>query len=232
MEKKQNSYLQFSLSETQRHKALWILSFWHIVIIAASNYLVQIPFEFFGLKTTWGAFSFPFIFLTTDLTVRIFGASLARSIILWAMLPAFAISYAISILFYEGQFTSFAELSALNTMVARICFASFLAYVVGQLLDVHVFNRLRQRKQWWVAPFASTMLGNIVDTLIFFSVAFYKSSDEYMATHWLDFAWVDYGWKLAISTLLFLPAYGLLLNYLTHKLTNIRPNHHPIASTL
>lgn len=217
----QNNSLQLQLTAPQYRKALWLLSFWHIVIIAASNYLVQIPFEIFGLNTTWGAFSFPFIFLTTDLTVRIFGAKLARTIIFLAMLPAFAVSYAVSILFYEGQFTSFSDLSALNTMVARICFASFLGYTVGQLLDITVFNRLRQLKSWWIAPFVSTIIGNAIDTAIFFSVAFYQSSDEFMAANWVEFAYVDYAWKLVICTLFFLPAYGLLLNYLTKRLTTV-----------
>ena len=69
------------LTMLQYRKALWRLSLFHVVIIAASNYLVQLPMTLFGLHTTWGAFTFPFIFLATDLTVRIFGAHLARRII-------------------------------------------------------------------------------------------------------------------------------------------------------
>jgi len=68
-------------TQTQRVKALFWLSLFHLLVITSSNYLVQLPISIFGFHTTWGAFSFPFIFLATDLTVRIFGAPLARRII-------------------------------------------------------------------------------------------------------------------------------------------------------
>lgn len=209
----------FNFSELTQKKALFWLSFWHIFIIASSNYLVQIPFTIFGFHTTWGAFSFPFIFLTTDLTVRIFGAPLARKIIFWAMFPAFLVSYLISVLFQNGALNDLMVLKQISIMVLRISFASFLAYVIGQLLDILVFNRLRQLKAWWIAPSASTVLGNLVDTIIFFSVAFYQSADEYMAAHWVEIAMVDYAWKIIICGLFFLPAYGLLLTYLSRRLT-------------
>ena len=87
-------------NSTQRTKALFWLSLFHLLVITSSNYLVQLPVSVFGFHTTWGAFSFPFIFLATDLTVRIFGAPLARRIIFAVMLPALIISYAISAQFY------------------------------------------------------------------------------------------------------------------------------------
>ncbi|GAM65948.1 putative preQ0 transporter [Vibrio ishigakensis] len=70
-------------TSAQLRKALFILASFHLLVIASSNYLVQLPFTVFGFHTTWGAFTFPFIFLATDLTVRIFGAKLARRIIFW-----------------------------------------------------------------------------------------------------------------------------------------------------
>lgn len=132
----------------QMRKALSYLVLFHLVVIASSNYLVQVPFTIFGFHTTWGAFTFPFVFLATDLTVRIFGAQLARKIIFLVMLPALAVSYLLSVLFYEAQFQGAAALSEINWFVARIAIASFMAYLLGQILDVHVFNRLRQMKQW------------------------------------------------------------------------------------
>lgn len=90
-------------SQTQRYKALFWLSLFHLLVITSSNYLVQLPVSIFGFHTTWGAFSFPFIFLATDLTVRIFGAPLARRIIFAVMIPALLISYVISSLFYMGS---------------------------------------------------------------------------------------------------------------------------------
>ena len=131
---------------SQRQKALVWLSLFHLLVITSSNYLVQLPITIFGFHTTWGAFSFPFIFLATDLTVRIFGAPLARRIILAVMVPALLISYGISSLFYMGEWQGFAALTHFNLFVARIAAASFMAYALGQILDVHVFNRLRQRR--------------------------------------------------------------------------------------
>lgn len=207
-------------SSSDRQRALFILVAFHLFIIAVSNYLVQIPVQFLGFQTTWGAITFPFIFLATDLTVRLFGASLARRIILTAMLPALLISYLLSVLFYEGQFQGLATLSELNTFVARIAVASFIAYVVGQLLDVQVFNRLRTRKIWWVAPATSTVVGGLVDTLLFFGIAFYMSSDEFMAANWPEIAAVDYAFKLVVSLALFVPAYGVLMNTVARRFTN------------
>ncbi len=207
-----------TLTKAQTQRALFILISFHIFIIAASNYLVQIPFQIFGLHTTWGTFSFPFIFLATDLTVRIFGASEARKIIFGAMLPALVISYLVSVLFFEGKFQGIAGLSALDTFVFRIALASFIAYVMGQLLDIKVFAKLRRNKRWWVAPSASTVLGNLLDTIIFYGIAFYASTDAFMAAHWPEIAALDYGFKICVSILLFLPMYGLLLRYLTERI--------------
>lgn len=207
----------FHLAVSYR-RAMWRLVAFHLVIIAASNYLVQLPITLFGLHTTWGAFSFPFIFLATDLTVRIFGAPLARQIIWLAMLPALLLSYGLGVLFFEGQFQGMAELGTANLFVARIACASFMAYLLGQILDVSVFNRLRQSPRWWLAPTVSTLFGNLLDTLAFFSIAFWRSPDPFMAEHWVEIASVDYGIKLLISLGLFVPAYGVLLRYLQAKI--------------
>ncbi len=207
----------------QMRKALNILVLFHIAVIASSNYLVQIPFSLFGFHTTWGAFTFPFIFLATDLTVRIFGPVLARKIIFLVMLPALALSYLLSVIFFQTHFQGFAALSSINWFVARIAVASFMAYLLGQILDVHVFNRLRQIRQWWVAPACSTVFGNALDTIAFFGIAFYQSPEPFMAQHWQEIAMVDYGFKLLISLGLFVPMYGVLLSYLVKKLTSANP---------
>ncbi|KZN14314.1 MULTISPECIES: 7-cyano-7-deazaguanine/7-aminomethyl-7-deazaguanine transporter [Marinomonas] len=208
----------------QQGKALGYLAMFHLLVIASSNYLVQIPFTLFGFHTTWGAFTFPLIFVATDLTVRIFGAQLARRIIFTVMIPSLIISYVLSVLFAQGAFQGFAALLNFDTFVARIAFASLMAYLLGQALDIQVFNRLRQLKQWWVAPMASTLVGNGLDTLAFFGIAFYRSPDDFMATHWPEIAMVDFTFKLIISLGLFVPMYGVLLNFLAKKLTQIQPN--------
>jgi len=204
----------------QRKKALVWLSLFHLLVITSSNYLVQLPISIFGFHTTWGAFSFPFIFLATDLTVRIFGAPLARRIIFAVMVPALAISYGISALFYMGEWQGFAALGTFNLFVARIAVASFMAYALGQILDVHVFNRLRQSRRWWLAPTASTLFGNISDTVAFFFIAFWRSPDPFMAAHWGEIALVDYSFKVLICIIFFLPMYGVLLNMLLKRLAD------------
>ena len=205
-------------SQTQRYKALFWLSLFHLLVITSSNYLVQLPVSIFGFHTTWGAFSFPFIFLATDLTVRIFGAPLARRIILAVMIPALFISYVVSCVFYQGEWQGWASLEQVNLFVARIASASFMAYALGQILDIHVFNRLRRLPQWWIAPASAMFLGNISDTMAFFFIAFYKSPDPFMAAHWVEIALVDYSFKVLICMIFFLPAYGVLLNSLLKRL--------------
>ena len=170
----------------------------HALVIASSNYLVQIPFEIFGFHTTWGAFTFPFIFLATDLTVRLYGASSARRIVLAGLIPALIISW-----FFADP---------------RIALASAAAYGVGQFLDIIVFNKLRQLKTWWTAPACSSIFGSAIDTFVFFSIAFYASSDVFMAHHWPEIAAVDYLVKIIIALLIFLPMYGTLLNAITKRI--------------
>lgn len=190
----------------------------HILIIASSNFLVQVPVTVFGFHATWGAFTFPFIFLATDLTVRIYGAKMGRRIVFYAMIPALIVSYVVTVLFREGDFLGYSALLTFNLFVARIAFASFAAYVVGQIMDVFVFNKLRQNKRWWYAPLASAVIGNLVDTFTFFGIAFYNTSDPYLAEHLVEIAVVDYIFKIIISTLFFLPMYKLLLNWILKKM--------------
>ena len=104
--------------------------------------------------------------------------------------------------------------------LARIATASFMAYALGQILDVHVFNRLRQSRRWWLAPTASTLFGNVSDTLAFFFIAFWRSPDAFMAEHWMEIALVDYCFKVLISIVFFLPMYGVLLNMLLKRLAD------------
>ncbi|HBX56488.1 7-cyano-7-deazaguanine/7-aminomethyl-7-deazaguanine transporter [Pseudomonas sp. UBA2684] len=207
------------ITSSIRRSALASLIAFHILIIIASNYLVQLPMTLFGWQTTWGAFSFPFIFLATDLTVRLLGKTPARQVIARVMLPALLASYVVSVLFYEARFAGFAALAEFNGFVLRIALASFLAYVLGQLLDIQVFDRLRQLRQWWIAPAASTVLGNLLDTFAFFSIAFWQSSDPFMAEHWVEIASVDYAVKLAVSLMLFVPLYGVLLSAIARALS-------------
>ncbi|MBC2873045.1 queuosine precursor transporter [Klebsiella pneumoniae] len=135
------------------------------------------------------------------------------------MVPALAISYGISALFYMGEWQGFAALGTFNLFVARIAVASFMAYALGQILDVHVFNRLRQSRRWWLAPTASTLFGNISDTVAFFFIA----SGAARTRLWPptgEIALVDYSFKVLISIIFFLPMYGVLLNMLLKRLAD------------
>lgn len=212
-----------NLSLPRRRGVLAILIAFHILIIIASNYLVQLPMSIFGWQTTWGAFSFPFIFLATDLTVRLLGKTPARQVISRVMLPALMASYVVSVLFQEGAFRGLGSLTEFNEFVLRISLASFVAYVLGQFLDIQVFDRLRRLPQWWVAPSLSTVFGNLLDTYAFFSVAFWQSSNAFMAEHWLEIATVDYVIKLIVSLVLFVPLYGLLLNGIMRMIAGNKP---------
>jgi len=202
-----------SLPQSRVPFYLGLLVAFHIFIVIASNYLVQIPIDLFGFHSTWGAFSFPFIFLATDLTVRLIGKAEARRVITRAMIPALLASYVVSVLFHQGRFNGFEALGEFNTFVFRIAIASFAAYVLGQLLDVQVFDRMRRNyAQWWIAPAAASVFGQALDTAAFFSIAFWQSSDAFMAANWPEIAWVDYVIKLGVSLLFFVPIYGVALN--------------------
>lgn len=191
---------------------LSVLVAFHIAIVIASNYLVQLPINLLGFHSTWGAFSFPFIFLATDLTVRLIGKVPARRVITRAMLPALLASYVVSVLFHEGHFNGWEALGDFNGFVFRIALASFAAYVLGQLLDIQVFDRIRQQsRNWWLAPVAASVFGQALDTVAFFAIAFWRSTDPFMAAHWVEIAAVDYVIKLLVSLLLFVPAYGVML---------------------
>ncbi len=208
-----------SLPQSRVPFYLALLVAFHVLIIIASNYLVQIPIDLFGFHSTWGAFSFPFIFLATDLTVRLIGKAEARRVILRAMVPALIASYIVSVIFQEGSFRGLDALAEFNTFVFRIAVASFSAYVLGQLLDVQVFDRMRRSyAQWWIAPAAASVFGQALDTAAFFSIAFWQSRNPYMAEHWVEIAVVDYVIKLGVSLLLFVPMYGVALSAIVNAL--------------
>lgn len=206
------------ISSTKIQRIALLLAAFHILIVASSNYLVQFPITVIGVKATWGAFTFPFIFLATDLTVRLFGAKLGRRIIFYAMLPALVISYVITVGFRHGIWLGYESFFHFDLFVARIAIASFSAYVVGQILDIYVFNKLRQHKQWWHAPFASAIFGNLLDTFVFFFIAFYKTSDTYLAENLVEIATVDYFFKMIINAIFFLPLYKVILDQIVKKM--------------
>src|SRR5690606_33671588 len=143
---------------------------------------------------------------------------MGRRIIFYAMFPALLVSYLFTVGFRHGIWLGFDAFFGFDLFVARIAIASFAAYVVGQVLDIFVFNKLRQHKQWWHAPLASGVFGNFMDTLTFFLIAFYKTSDVYLAENLVEIATVDYIVKIIISGLFFLPLYKIILDRVAKRL--------------
>jgi len=180
----------------------------HVIVITVSNALVAIPVEIFGVKLTWAAFTFPLVVIATDLTVRLLGKEIARSTI--AAAYPLAIIGSIAVVLAEG---------APGSVALRIGFASATAYAIGTMLDVYVFQYIREafKNNWWLAPAVSTVAANIIDTYTFFAVAFNNSADEYMAANWIEIAGSQTVLKIAVGLLVFLPAYGILLNQLQKK---------------
>jgi uncharacterized integral membrane protein (TIGR00697 family) len=145
--------------------------------------------------------------IATDLTVRLLGKNIARSTI--AAAYPLAIIGSIAVVLAEG---------APQSVAMRIGFASATAYAVGTMLDVYVFQYIREKMSvWWLAPAVSTVAANIIDTYTFFAVAFNNSADEYMAANWMEIAGSQVIIKIAVGLLVFLPAYGILLNQLQKK---------------
>ena len=163
------------------------LVIFHCFIIAISNYLAQFPLNLFGFDVLYGTLTFPFIILATDLTVRLSNSANARKIIGLAFLPAFIISWYLSDI--------------------RIATASVSAYAFAQFLDIYVFSRIRKKlgqdqlrfgPLWFVAPVVSTFFAQIIDTYVFYGVAFYNSSDAFMNENWFPIATNNLIYKLII----------------------------------
>ena len=141
------------------------LSFLMGVVVLASNYLVQFPIKYYNLQDilTYGAFSYPIAFLITDLTNRTYGKIVARKIVYLGF-------------FIGVSFTLFFSTNFTDLISIRIAIGSGVAFIVAQLLDVQIFDKLRKKK-WYIAPLTSSLIGSTVDTFLFFSIAFYATTN-------------------------------------------------------
>lgn len=166
---------------TRPSRALVIAATAMMLVVAASNYLVQFPLPHPALRDwlTWGALTYPFAFLVTDITNRFLGPALARRVVY----VGFALGVLLSLILASP----------------RIALASGSAFLVGQLLDITVFNRLRGLS-WWKAPLLSSFLASLVDTFLFFSLAFAGTTMP-----WVTLALGDLAVKLAFAVLLLVP---------------------------
>ena len=173
-----------------------ILSFAMGVIVLASNYLVQFPVKYLGLDNllTYGAFSYPIAFLITDLANRSYGKIAARKIVY--------VGFSIGIMFTLFFSTNFSDLISI-----RIAIGSGIAFITAQLLDVQIFDKLR-KKNWYVAPLSSSLIGSTVDTFLFFSISFYGTG-----VPWVTLSLGDLAVKIFIALLMLIP-FRLLLGTL------------------
>jgi queuosine precursor transporter len=175
-------------------KLLFLLSFIMGVIVLASNYLVQFPIKYYGLEEilTYGAFSYPIAFLITDLANRSYGKLIARKIVYVGFIVGIAFT-----LFFS---TNYADLISV-----RIAIGSGTAFMVSQLLDVQIFDKLKKKK-WFVAPLTSSLIGSTVDTFLFFSIAFYATGIP-----WVTLSLGDLAVKIFVAILMLIP-FRLLLS--------------------
>ena len=177
-------------------KLFLLLSLVMGIVVLASNYLVQFPIQYYGLEEilTYGAFSYPVAFLITDLANRSYGKIVARKIVY--------IGFVIGIVFTLFFSTNFEDLISV-----RIAIGSGTAFLVAQLLDVQIFDKLRKKK-WFVAPLTSSLIGSTIDTFLFFSISFYATGIP-----WVTLSLGDLSVKVLVALLMLIP-FRLLLGTL------------------
>ena len=162
-------------------------------VVLSSNFLVQFPVNYYGLNEilTYGAFSYPVAFLITDLANRSYGKIVARKVVYLGFLIGIVFT-----LFFSTNFTDLISI--------RIAIGSGTAFLVAQLLDVQIFDKLRKNR-WYVAPLASSSIGSIVDTFLFFSIAFFGTG-----VPWVTLSLGDLTVKLFVAIVMLIP-FRLLL---------------------
>jgi len=178
------------------NKTILSLSIIMGAIVLASNYLVQFPIQYYGLSEilTYGAFTYPMAFLITDLANRSFGKEIAKKIVYFG--------------FFIGiSFTLFFSTNFSDIISIRIAIGSGTAFVISQRLDIYVFDKLRH-KYWFIPPLASSINGSVLDTFLFFSIAFYATGIP-----WFTLALGDLAVKLFVALLMLVPFRILLKTF-------------------
>ena len=173
---------------TKENRLFFLLSFLMGFVVILSNYLVQFPIKFYDLQNllTYGAFSYPITFLITDLSNRAFGKWKARQVVLVGFFIGIILTLFIS--------TNFNDVISI-----RIAIGSATAFIVAQNLDINIFDKLR-RRSWYVAPLTSSIIGSILDTFIFFSIAFYNTD-----VPWVTLSLGDLFVKLLVALTMLIP---------------------------
>ncbi len=176
------------------NKLFLLLAFLMASVVALSNYLVQFPINYFGLENllTYGAFSYPVAFLITDLSNRRYGKNIAKKIVY--------LGFALGIFLTLYFSTNYSDLISI-----RIAIGSGTAFLVAQLIDVHIFDRLRN-KIWFIAPLASSLIGSSIDTFLFFSISFYGTE-----INWITLSFGDLFVKIFVALVMLIPFRLLLI---------------------
>ena len=190
------------IDRLKNNKELIILSTLMGSVVIISNYLVQFPFKHFNLNEvlTYGAFTYPISFLITDVSNQKFGNKVAKKVVYFG----FFVGVVISIIL------SFQHFGLIN---ARIGVASGIAFLLAQLLDVKIFDILR-KKIWYLPPLVSSVVGSIVDTSLFFSIAFYGTG-----INWISLGLGDLSVKLLVALIMLIP-FRLLIRRLSNSNVN------------
>jgi len=177
------------------NRLFFILAVSMATVVAISNYLVQFPIKYFNLENllTYGAFSYPIAFLITDLSNRRYGKDTAKKIVYLGF------GLGVFLTFYFS--TNYSDLVSI-----RIAVGSGVAFLTAQLIDVNIFDRLRQ-KEWFIAPLTSSLIGSIIDTFLFFSISFYGTG-----INWVTLSFGDLFVKIFVSLTMLIP-FRFLLSY-------------------
>ena len=178
------------------NKILILLSFLMGVVVLSSNYLVQFPVNYYGLNEilTYGAFSYPIAFLITDLANRSFGKYIARKIVYLGFIIGVGFT-----IFFSTDFANFISI--------RIAIGSGTAFFIAQLIDVQIFDKLREKK-WFIAPLTSSIIGSSIDTFLFFSISFYGTD-----VPWITLSLGDLAVKIIVALIMLIPFRILLKTF-------------------
>ena len=164
-------------------------------VVLVSNYLVQFTIKYYGLEEllTYGAFSYPIAFLITDLSNRKYGKNIAKKIVYFGFMLGVIFTFYFS--------TNYSDVISI-----RIAIGSGSAFLIAQLIDVNIFDKLR-KKTWFVAPLTSSLIGSSVDTFLFFSISFYGTG-----INWLTLSFGDLTVKIFVALTMLIP-FRLLLSH-------------------
>ena len=178
------------------NRFIFILAFLMALIVVLSNYLVQFPVHYMGFQDllTYGAFSYPIAFLITDLSNRRYGKNTAKKIVYLGFILGVILTF-----YFSKNYS--------DLISVRIAIGSGTAFLVAQLIDVNIFDKLR-KKIWFAAPLVSSLIGSSIDTFLFFSISFYGTGIP-----WITLSFGDLVVKILVALVMLIPFRILLSTF-------------------